>query len=345
MRQTSPSPGAGAPFGIEERPVHMTLTLNPDRRSTARSRLMALAGLLMAGTMFGLAAPAALAQDNGAAAPATEAPAEAPAAPTPDMVVATLGDQTITEADIAFAAEDLQENLQQIPPEQRRAFLVSVLIDMKLMAKAARDAGMDQTELFKRRAQYLEESALRRAYFGEKIASSITEELLQAEYDAYVAAFEPQVEVHARHILVATKEEADAIKAELDGGKPFEILAMEKTIDPSGKQNGGDLGFFGQGMMVPPFEQAAYLMEPGDISDPVETQFGWHIIKLEEKRMTSPQPLQQLMPQLGQQAMAKAFNDALTTLRAATPVDIPDPALAAAVAAESAPAEAASEGE
>lgn len=333
----------------------MTLTLNSGRRASGRSRLAGLAALLMAGTMFGLAAPQALAQDNGAAteapaaeAPATEAPAAeapAPAAPTPDAVVATLGDQTITEADIAFAAEDLQQNLQQIPADQRRGFLVSVLIDMKLMAKAARDAGMDQTDLFKRRAQYLEESALRRAYFGEEIAASITPELLQAEYAAYTAAFEPQVEVHARHILVATKEEADAVKAELDGGKPFEVLAMEKTIDPSGKTNGGDLGFFGQGMMVPPFEQAAFLLEPGQISDPVESQFGWHVIRLEEKRMTAPLPFEQLMPQLGQQAMATAFNDALTALRAATPVNIPDPALAAAVAAESAPAEAAGESE
>jgi peptidyl-prolyl cis-trans isomerase C len=324
----------------------MTIKLNSSRPEVARRRLASLTALLMTGAMIGFVAPAALAQDGGAAAPATEAPAaEAPASPTPDTVVATMGDQTITEADIAFAAEDLQENLQQIPPEQRRGFLVSVLIDMKLMAKAAREAGMDQTELFKRRSQYLEESALRRAYFGEEIADSISEEMLKAEYDAYVAAFQPQEEAHARHILVATKEEADAVEAELTAGKPFEVLAMEKTIDPSGKQNGGDLGFFGKGQMVPEFETAAFALEAGQISAPVESQFGWHIIKLEEKRMTSPPPFEQLLPQIGQQAMAKAFNDALVALRAATPVDIPDPALAAAVAAESGPAGAASEGQ
>jgi peptidyl-prolyl cis-trans isomerase C len=319
----------------------MTIKLNSGRSDAARRPLASLAALLMAGVMLGAVAPAAMAQDNGAAAPA----AEAPAAPTPDTVVATVGDQTITEADIAFAAEDLQDNLAQIPAEQRRGFLVSVLIDMKLMAKAAREAGMDQTELFKRRSQYLEESALRRAYFGETIASMITDATLKTEYDAYVAAFVPQEEAHARHILVATKEEADAVAAELAAGKPFEVLAMEKTIDPSGKQSGGDLGFFGKGQMVPEFEAAAFAMEPGQISEPIESQFGWHIIKLEEKRMTSPAPFEQLMPQLGQAAMAKAFNDALVTLRAATPVDIPDPALAAAVQAESAPAGAATEGQ
>jgi peptidyl-prolyl cis-trans isomerase C len=319
----------------------MTIKLNSGRSDAARRHLASLAALLMAGVMLGLVAPAAMAQDGGAAAPA----AEAPAAPTPDTVVATMGDQTITEADIAFAAEDLQENLQQIPPEQRRGFLVSVLIDMKLMAKAAREAGMDQTELFQRRSQYLEESALRRAFFGEKIAAMITSETLKVDYDAYVAGFVPQEEAHARHILVATKQEADAVSAELAGGKPFEVLAMEKTIDPSGKQNGGDLGFFGKGQMVPEFEAAAFALEPGQVSEPIESQFGWHIIKLEEKRMTAPAPFAQLMPQLGQAAMAKAFNDALVALRAATPVDIPDPALAAAVEAESAPAGAATEGQ
>ena len=331
----------------------MTFKLNSGRSDAARRHLALLAALLMTGVMSSVVAPAAMAQDGGTAtdapaaeAPAAEAPAaEAPAAPTPDTVVATVGDQTITEADIAFAAEDLQENLAQIPPEQRRGFLVSVLIDMKLMAKAAREAGMDKTELFQRRSQYLEESALRRAYFGEEIAASITEDTLKADYDAYVADFEPQEEAHARHILVATKDEADAVAAELAAGKPFEVLAMEKTIDPSGKQSGGDLGFFGKGQMVPEFETAAFALEPGQVSEPVESQFGWHIIKLEEKRMTSPAPFAQLMPQLGQAAMAKSFNDALVALRAATPVDIPDPALAAAVQAESAPAGAATEGQ
>ncbi len=321
----------------------MTIKLTSGRSEAAKRKLASLAALLMTGVMLGAVAPAAMAQEGGAA---TEAPAaEAPAAPTPETVVATLGDQTITEADIAFASEDLQENLAQIPPEQRRGFLVSVLIDMKLMAKAAREAGMDQTDLFKRRSQYLEESALRRAFFGEKIASMITEESLKAEYDAYVAAYQPQEEVHARHILVETKEEADAIAAELAAGKPFEVLAMEKTIDPSGKQSGGDLGFFGKGQMVPEFETAAFALEPGAISEPIQSQFGWHIIKLEEKRMTSPASFQQMVSQLGQAAMAKAFNDELVKLRAATPVDIPDPALAAAVQAESAPAGAATEGQ
>lgn len=293
-----------------------------------------LAGSLLLGTALSLSPLPALAQD--AAAPA--APAAAAPAATPDTVVATVGDQTITEADLAFAAEDLQQELQQVPAEERRAFLVTVLIDMKVMAKAAKEAGMADTDIFKRRLQYLEERSLRRAYFAEKIAAGVTEDLIKTAYDKYVADFKPVEEVHARHILVATEEEAKAIKADLDGGKPFEVLAMEKTTDPSGKQNGGDLGFFSKGMMVPEFETVAFTLEPGKVSDPVQSQFGWHVIKLEEKRMSAPPPIEQLQQQLGQQVMFQAFDDSVATLKKDLKVDIPDAALAEGVKRQAEPA-------
>src|SRR5690606_30250842 len=111
-------------------------------------------------------------------------------------------------------------------------------------AKAARAQQMDQTEEFVRRLKYLEERELRRVYFSEIVAAGVTPEAVQAAYTAFVAGFQPEDEVHARHILVATKEDAEAIRAELDAGKPFEQLATEKSTDPSAAQNGGDLGFF-----------------------------------------------------------------------------------------------------
>ena len=291
--------------------------------------MKALAGALLLGTALGFAPVAALAQD--AAAPAAATPA------APETVVATIGDQTITEADLAFAAEDLQQELQQVPPEERRAFLVTVLIDMKVMAKAAKADGMADTDLFKRRLQYLEERALRRDYFTQKVAAAVTEDTVKAAYAEFVKDFKPVEEVHARHILVATEDEAKAVKAELDGGKPFEVLAMEKTTDPSGKQNGGDLGFFSKGMMVPEFEAVAFTLEPGKISDPVQSQFGWHIIKVEEKRMSAPPPIEQVQQQLGQQVMFKAFDESVAVLKKDVTLDIPDAALAAAVKKQSEP--------
>jgi peptidyl-prolyl cis-trans isomerase C len=284
-----------------------------------------LVGLLLGGLMA-LAPAAVLAQDAPAAAPEI----------TPDTVVATVGGESITEADIAFAAEDLQQELNQMPPADRKAFLVTVLIDMKVMAKAARDASMNQTDIFKRRLQYLEERALRRAYFTERIAAGVNEQTIQAAYDAFVASFQAVEEVHAKHILVATKEDAEAIKAELATGKAFEVLAMEKSTDPSAKQNGGDLGFFQRGQMVGPFEEAAFAMtEPGQLSEPVETQFGWHVIRFEEKRMSQPPTLEQMAPQLQQQVMFQAFEDTVGTLKKDITIDIPDAELAAGVARQS----------
>jgi peptidyl-prolyl cis-trans isomerase C len=299
--------------------------------SAKQGPIARIAAALMLATA--LAAPSFAQETPAPAAPATEAPA----APAPDAVVATVGDMTITEADLALVAQDLQDQLQQVPAEQRRAFLVTVLVDMKVMAKAAREAGLDQADSFKQRMSYLGDRSLRQAYFAEKVAGAVNDEKIKAAYDAYVAAFQPAEEVHARHILVATEEEAKAVKAEIDGGKPFEMVAMEKTTDPSGKQNGGDLGFFQKGQMVAAFEAVAFTLEPGTVSDPVQSDFGWHIIKVEEKRMTTPAPIEQLEQQLAQQVIYQEFEAVVGPLKAANPVVISDPTLAEQVKQQSEP--------
>ncbi|MBO9589909.1 MAG: peptidylprolyl isomerase [Devosia sp.] len=277
-------------------------------------------------------------------APAPEA--AAPAAIAPETVVATVGGENITEADLSFAAEDLAQDLAQMPAAERRAFLLRVLIDMKVMAGAAKTAGMDQTELFAQRLKYLEERALRRAYFADAIAGQVTEEAVRAEYDAFVAQFQPQEEVHAAHILVETKEEADAIEAELKAGGDFATIAQEKSIDPGSGANGGDLGFFAKGMMVPEFETAAFaLANPGDISEPVQSQFGWHIIKLEEKRPTQPPAFEQVAPQIQQQVLMRVFNEKVEELMAGVTIDVTDPALKATMDAQDAAQATPAEGE
>jgi peptidyl-prolyl cis-trans isomerase C len=269
------------------------------------------------------------AQDAAPAAPAAPA-AEAPAV-TPETVVATVGGEPITEADLSFAAEDLTQELSQMPPEQRKPFLLRVLIDMKVMATAGREAGMGETPLFQQRLKYLEDRALRRAYFAEAIASGVTEEAVRAEYDKFVAEFQPAEEIRASHILVPSEEEARTVKTELDGGADFATLAKEKSIDP-GAANGGDLGFFGKGMMVAPFEAAAYaLTDVGQVSEPVQSQFGWHVIKLEEKRQSSAPAFEQVAPQLQQQLLMTTFDDTVARLMDGVAIDIPDPALATAV--------------
>lgn len=297
------------------------MTFSPSRLARTVS---VLALMLAAGAI----APA-LAQDAAPAAPAAEA-----AAVSPDAVVATVGGEPITEADLSFAAEDLTQELSQMPAEQRKPFLLRVLIDMKVMAKAGKDAGMADTPLFQQRLNYLEERALRRAFFAETIANAVTEETVRAEYDKFVAEFTPADEIRASHILVAEEAEANAIKAELDGGADFATLAKEKSIDP-GAANGGDLGFFGKGMMVAPFEAAAFaLADVGQVSAPVQSQFGWHIIRLEEKRQSAPPAFEQVAGQLQQQLLMTTFDDTVARLMDGVAIDIPDAALKAAVDAQ-----------
>jgi peptidyl-prolyl cis-trans isomerase C len=284
-------------------------------------RTISVAALMIAAPTMG-----ALAQDTAA-----------PAAVTPETVVATVGGEPVTEGDLSFAAEDLAQDLAQMPPEERRAFLLRVLIDMKVMAGAAKSAGMDQTPIFAQRFKYLEERALRRAYFADAIAGKVTEEAIRADYDAFVAQFKPQDEVHARHILVETKEEADAIKADLDGGADFAAIAKEKSIDPGSGANGGDLGFFAKGMMVPEFETAAFaLANAGDVSEPVQSQFGWHIIKLDEKRQSKPPTFEQVAPQIQQQVLMRVFNEKVEELMSDVKIEVTDPALKAAMDAQDA---------
>jgi peptidyl-prolyl cis-trans isomerase C len=248
--------------------------------------------------------------------------------PGPDTIVATVGGEPITEADLAFAAEDIGQDLSNIPPEQLRAVLLAQMIDLKLMAQAGHAKGLEDDELFKVRLKYLTDRALRRAYTKQAVSDTITSEAIKAEYDRIVAAMPAEDEVHARHILVTTEDDAKAIKAELDAGADFAALAREKSIEPGAAQSGGDLGYFKAAMMVKPFADAAFAMQVGEISNPVQTQFGWHIIKVEDRRPAAKPTLEQLTPQIGQQLYVQKYRALFDELRKAATIDIPDATLA-----------------
>lgn len=274
------------------------------------------------------AAPVAVqAQDAAASSepPAQETPV---APPGPDTIVATVGGETITEADLAFAAEDIGADLNQIPPEQLRAVLLAQMIDLKLMAQAAEKQGLTEDQLFKQRLQYLTDRALRRSYSKVAISDTITPEAIQAEYDKQVAAIPNEDEIHARHILVSTEDDAKAVKAELDAGADFIELAKAKSIEPNAAQSGGDLGYFKRGIMVKPFGDAAFAMTVGQVSDPIQTQFGWHVIRVEDRRPAAKPTLDELTQQIGQQLYVEKYRVLFDELRAAATIDIPDATLA-----------------
>lgn len=290
-----------------------------------------------------LAAPV-FAQTPDEPAPATEevapdaAPAvpEAPAQPAPvapETVLAAVGGQDITEADLALAAEELANELQSVPADQRRAFLLTVLIDMKLMAGAARQDGLADTEDFARRLAYLEDQALRREFFNDIVETRVTDQAVEAAYDELVADFAPEPEVRARHILVETQEEANDIRAEIEGGREFADAAAEYGTDGT-RGTGGDLGYFGAGMMVPQFEEAAFALDIGELSQPVESQFGWHVILLEDRRLSEAPPLDQVRQQVAQQVLYESYEAAIAEIREGTEVTIEDESLASEVEAQ-----------
>ena len=251
------------------------------------------------------------------------------AAQEPDDVVAKVGDVEITEADIAFAARDLGQELQRVPPAQWRQVLLDVVVDMELMAQAARKDGLDQDPEFKKQLAHLEMRALRNAYLAQKVQGGITDEDLQKAYDEQFADFEGAEEINARHILVKEKAEAEAIVKELEGGADFAELAREKSTGPSGP-NGGDLGFFGKGQMVKPFEDAVFALEKGEFTkEPVETQFGWHVIKLEDTRKQEKPPLEAVGDQLRQGLIRDRYEEIMAGLKNDIGVEIIDQSLVA----------------
>ena len=266
--------------------------------------------------------------------PADAAAAPAPAPVDPNAVIATVDGKPITEADLTLAEGELSRQFAQLPPEQRRAAALSAAIEIKVLSAKAIADGLDKDPEFQRRAAFLQQRALHGELVEKEVVGKITDAEIRARYDKEIAAQPPVNEVHARHILVKTKEEADAIVKKLDAGEDFQKLANENTSDPSGKTNGGDLGFFGPGQMVPEFEKAAMALEVGKYTkEPVQTQFGWHIIKLEDKRQQQPPAFDQVKDQAKSAVVRDKYFEAVKEARKAAKVEIPDENLRKAVEA------------
>jgi len=244
-----------------------------------------------------------------------------------DTVVATINGEAVTEADIAIAMADLDQQFAQLPQDQRRAAALSAIIEIRLMSAEAEKSGLADSDDFQRRMKLLRERALHSAYIDQQIASAVTDEAVRARYDKQISETPPANEVHARHIIVETEEEAAAVIAELDAGGDFIEIAKEKSKDGAAAQ-GGDLGYFSAGQMVPEFEQAAFAMNVGEHSkEPVQTQFGWHVIKVEDKRAQQPPAFEQVQNQFRSLLLREAYFNKVTELREGATIEIGDPAL------------------
>lgn len=292
-------------------------------------RSASLASLGLAAGLVALSSLPLVAQE---AAPAAQTAAPAAVPVDPNAIVATINGENVTEADITLAEQDLGQQFGNLPPEQRRAAALSSIIEIRLMAAQAVEKGLDKDADFQRRLAFLDQRALHGELVEKEVAGKITDDEIRARYDKEIAAQKPVNEVHARHILVKTKEEADAIIKKLDGGEDFQKLANENTTDPSGKTSGGDLGFFGPGQMVPEFEKAALALEIGAYSkEPVQTQFGWHIIKVEDKRTQQPPAFDTVKEQVRSLLIREKYIELVKQVRAAGKVEVTDPALKTAI--------------
>ncbi len=229
-----------------------------------------------------------------------------------DPVVARVDGEEIRQSDVMEMARTLpaqyQSQLTQLYP-----LLVQRLVDFKLAGKAGRAAGLAEDAAVRARVIEAEERAIREAYIEREVLARITDDALQAKYTDFVANSPPTIEHHARHILVTSEEAAREVIAKLDEGADFAELAKESSTGPSGAQ-GGDLGYFTADQMVPEFSEVAAKLDPGQYSkDPVQTQFGWHVIKVEDRRTAEPPGFEEVEPQLreamARDAVAAIFND------------------------------------
>lgn len=251
-----------------------------------------------------------------------------------DTVVAKVGDQAITERDLAFATADLADQFAQVPEESRKAAVLNALIDIKLFASEAEKAGMEKEASFVARMKFLRDRALHNSWFQEKALKAVTDEEVKARYEKEIAAVVPQQEVRALHILVKSREEADAVIAELAAGKDFAELAKAKSIDPSGASNGGDLGFFAKGQMVPEFELAAFALKIGEYTrEPIKTQFGFHVIRKEEERATPPPAFADVEGQVRQIVTRERYGVLIEASRKTAKIEVLDEKLKAQIEA------------
>ena len=271
------------------------------------------------------ATPSAGSPHRGAAAPicaVTAALCVAMSAPAlaDDPVVARVNGVEIHASDVAVAEEDIGSNLSQMPPGNKRDYVITYLADMMLVAKAAEDRKTADGDDFKRRLAYHRNKLLMEQLLRVEARAAITDEALRKLYDEAIKQMAGEKEVHARHILVETEAEAKAILAELKAGADFAELAKKKSKDPGGA-DGGDLGYFTREQMVPEFAEVAFRLEKGQISDPVKTQFGWHIIKVEDKRDRPIPEFEKVREELTSYLSRRAQVDLIARLRAEAKIE------------------------
>jgi peptidyl-prolyl cis-trans isomerase C len=266
-----------------------------------------------------------------AASGAEETPAGAE-----DPVLAVVNGTEVRRSEVVESAKSLppeyQAQLDQILPA-----LVERYVDLKLLGDRAAASGLNDDPEVKETLAKLQEDVVREVFLRRYLKERVTDEALQTRYQEFLKNNPPQPEIHARHILVPTKEEAQKAIADISSGKDFSEVATALSKGGSA-QNGGDLGYFVKDDMVPEFAEAAFAMQPGEISKaPVQTQFGWHVIKVEDRRDRQPPSFEEVKPTLEGEAQQETVTALLKELREGATIEIKTPPAPAGPAPAAAP--------
>ena len=247
-----------------------------------------------------------------------------------DTVVAKVNGRAITEGDVRLAETEIGNDLGTLSPDKRRRVLVEYLIETMLFAEAGEKARLGSGQGFDERRRYWDRRAMRDTYFDHSVKGAVSEADAQKFYDTQVAATPAQEEVRARHILVDSEEKAKEIYEKIAHGADFTAMAKQYSKDPGSKDGGGDLGYFSRGRMVPQFEEAAFKLDKGEVSLPVQSQFGWHLIKVEDKQQRQAPPFDKIKDRIMARLVHQRAQEIGHQLRERAKVEFIDPALQSA---------------
>jgi peptidyl-prolyl cis-trans isomerase C len=285
-------------------------------RTAPRARWKKYAALAALGLLI-LPAVAGCSKESSSSSPA----ANVARAPDPnDPVIARVNGVEIRQSDLSLAEDDLGNEAHNAPPEVKREQVIAYVADIIIASQAAEKNKMREDAAFKQRQTFTSNKILMGMILTKRAKDAATEEEMRKVYDEAVKPMSAEEEVRARHILVETEDEAKAILEQLKGGADFAVLAKEKSKDPGGA-DGGDLGFFAKGQMVPEFSEVAFKMYEGQLSNPVKTQFGWHIIKLEEKRKRPVPEFDKVKEQIEAFIGRRAQSEFIAQLREAAKIE------------------------
>ena len=285
-----------------------------------RLRFLRLATLCCAAA---LAAPVHAQQPAPAAqAPAAKPPAAAATPAAKDPVVATVNGTPIRLSELEVAQQSLPQQYRNMPLQAVFPALLDRIIDSKLVVQESKKSKVNEDPAFKKRMAFVEDQVLQDFWIQREIAKQVTAEKLQKRYEERLKQMPSEDEVRAKHILVSTEDEAKALIAELKKGAAFDKLAKEKSTDKASGAEGGDLGWFKKSDMVKEFADAAFALNKGDLTEtPVKTQFGYHVIKLEDRRKAPPPSYEEMADALREEMAREVITGQLDQLRSGAKVE------------------------